>query len=108
MTVKFVGFFRENGRLPKITDNPATHSRRILGRRKSPFWVFERGWKSLVFLNLVISAGSYHHPVDVRKDWDLGFYLTVLVDLVINHAADKEIGRSNRVESWKVRRRAKE
>jgi len=64
--------------------------------------------ESIAFLNLVISTGTYHHPVEVKKDWDLGFYLTVSVDLVIDHAADKEIGRSDRAESWKVRRRAKE
>lgn len=60
--------------------------------------------ESVVFLNLVIPVGACHHPVEVKKDWDLGFNLTVLVDLVINHAADKEIDRSDRVESWKVRR----
>lgn len=104
---KSVGFFRQNGRLPKITRQLGNPLAKNLGQEEVAMlgvWARVEISKSIVFLNLVISAGSCHHPVEVRKDWDLGFYLTVLVDLVINHAADKEIGRSYRVESRKVRR----
>lgn len=67
-------------------------------------WVRVEINKFIVFLNLVIFVGFCYYLVEVRKDWDFGFYFMVLVDLVINYVVDKEIGWFDWVELWKVRR----